>query len=108
MGSFITHPDNGVGMEMKCGHCHQTYEHGKGHDCTPNCLHCGATYDDLQDPKYESPKIAVSRHQRECSERPEGWGENLPDPEAEFRERRREDKRIREWERKRLKRGHVW
>lgn len=80
-------------LETTCGHCHDTYEIGEDHECEPECYHCGATFDDLDSPEYDHAKIAVSRHQRDCDERPDGWGEGIRDPEAEFRaERRRREK----------------
>lgn len=95
-------------LEITCAHCHEEYDLGSDHNCTPECIHCGATYSDLDDPEYDSAKISVSRHQRECEERPESWGEPIRDPEGEFREERRERKRTRLWEEKQRKRGHVW
>lgn len=95
-------------MNTTCGHCHEEYDISDGHDCKPNCLHCGATFEDLEQSEYDHVKIAVSRHQRECDEQPEGWGKNIYDPESEWREERREKKRIRQWERKVKKEKHVW
>lgn len=95
-------------IKTVCGHCHKEYEMGEGHDCEPNCIHCGATFDDLEDPEYDHAKIAVSRHERECDDRPESWGAPIDDPEAQFREERRERKHIRQWEDKQCKRRHVW
>lgn len=95
-------------MNTVCGHCHQEYEMGDGHDCEPNCIHCGATFSDLDNPQYGREKIAVSRHQRECIDRPGSWDEPISDPEGQFRAERRERKRIRQWEEKQRKRGHVW
>jgi hypothetical protein len=94
-------------LETTCGHCGDNFPMSEGHDCEPECHHCGATFDDLEGPEYESAKIAVSRHQRECDERPDGWGANIRDPEAGFREnrrqqekQRRDDRRIEEMRRR--------
>jgi len=93
-------------MKTICGHCHNEIEMGGGHDCTPTCRHCGVTFEGLDNPGYDSAKIAVSRHQRECDDRPEP--EPFVDPEGQFRAERRKRKRIRQWEEKQRKRSHVW
>jgi len=85
-------------METNCFHCGQTFEMGEDHECEPSCRHCGATADEL-DSEYDSDKIAVSSHERECDER-EPPEEPINDPEAEFREKRRERKKRRQFERK--------
>lgn len=95
-------------METTCGHCHNTYQLGTDHNCTPTCRHCGITFSDLDDPAYDSAKIAVSRHQRNCPEQPEDYGEPFVDPEGEFRAVRRERERVRRWEEKMRKERHVW
>lgn len=93
-------------MKTTCGHCHNEYDHGDGHDCTPECIHCGATYSDLDDTEYNSAKIATSRHQRNCEDRPDSWGEPINDPEGEFRAERRERKRQQQFE-ERLRRNRL-
>jgi hypothetical protein len=93
-------------MKTTCGHCHKDFNLGDNHDCTPECIHCGKTYSDLESPEYDSAKIAVSRHQRECGERPASWDEPIRDPEAEFREDRRERKRQEQFE-ERLRRNRL-
>lgn len=95
-------------MKTTCAHCNQQYDIGAEHECNPECLHCGVTFDNLENPEYDSPKIAISRHQRTCEDRPESWDRSMYDPEADWRERRRERKRIRQWERKMQKERHVW
>lgn len=93
-------------MNTTCAHCHSEYDHSDGHNCTAECIHCGATYDELENPEYDSAKVAVSRHQRECAERSESWNEPIRDPEAEFRKTRRERERQRRFE-QRLRRKRV-
>jgi hypothetical protein len=95
-------------MKITCGHCGEELENWDDHDCEPECHHCGATFEDLENPEYESAKVAVSLHQRGCEERPESWDEPIHDPEAEFRAERRRKKRIREMERRRRKKKYVW
>jgi len=89
-----------MSLETVCAHCGTEYEFSNGHDCIPECYHCGVTYDEIDNPKYDSAKIEISRHQRNCEEQPEGWGENIRDIEAEWREQRRRKKRQQEWDRK--------
>lgn len=97
-----------IDMETVCGHCHKEYDMSEGHECTPNCIHCGATFGDLENPQYDSAKIAVSRHERNCDNRPESWDKQFADPEGRFREERREREHERVWEEKLRKERHVW
>jgi len=84
-------------MQTTCAHCGEKFGIGEDHDCEPNCRHCGATANEVED-LTESDKLNVSRHERACGEREETGP--IKDPEAEFRKKRREKKRRREAERK--------
>lgn len=87
-------------MKTTCAHCHTEYDLSEAHDCTPSCYHCGKVYGELENPEYDSEKIAISRHQRECDEPPESWDRPIQDPEAEFRKNRRERKRRQQQDRR--------
>lgn len=84
--------------DARCAHCNDDVPLAGDHDCTPACLHCGAAFADLDDPQFDSAALAVSRHQRECEERPDSWDRPVRDPEGEFRAERRERERVRRWE----------
>lgn len=97
-------------MKAVCGHCNKEFDGAVvgDHECEPSCIHCGVTYKELEEPEYESPKIAVSRHERKCSERPGAWDKPIRDPEGEFRAERREREHQRQWEEKLRRERHIW
>lgn len=83
-----------------CNDSFSTWDEFDEHDCTPTCHHCGATYEDLDDPESDTAQFAIEDHQRTCDERPASADQPIRDIEGGWREEKREKERIDQWMRK--------